>query len=89
MGCVKFTDVTNKLFMRMVKLTIERDTSEKSNKEVLDNEIAIPYPTYFHPSSHADIQSLVQWASESSQRVVLVSNACVCSAMYKIIICPS
>jgi hypothetical protein len=64
-----------KPFMRMVKLTIERDTSERSNKEVLDNEIAIPYPTYFHPSSDAEIQSLVQWASESSQRVVLVSMA--------------
>lgn len=59
-------------FQNMVKLTLERDghAAVYSN-----NEIAIPYPSYFHPRDVSDIESLVQWSARDAQRSVFVSIA--------------
>lgn len=55
-------------FKKMVVLSIERNTSSA-------REIAIPYPTYFHPDGSESVRALVEWQRESSQRVSLVTMA--------------
>jgi hypothetical protein len=61
-----------KVFSEMVVLSIER-TFRKSASA--DNEIAIPYPTYFHDSSDGELRSLVDWIGQTSQRISLVTMA--------------
>lgn len=61
-------------FKNMVKLTIERNASKTTYDEA-DIEFAIPYPTYFHGSSDAQIRNLLVWLRQSSQRTSLVSLA--------------
>lgn len=60
-----------KPFKEMVKLTIERSLIRPGN----DKEIAVPYPTYFHPSTDGQVQELVGWLSQHSQRNSLVTMA--------------
>lgn len=59
-------------FQNMVKLTVERDGSTPIYS---NNEIAIPYPSYFHPRHISDIESLIKWSARDAQRSVLVSIA--------------
>ncbi|CAM6083507.1 unnamed protein product [Calypogeia fissa] len=59
-------------FQNMVKLTIERDGSTPIYS---NNEIAVPYPSYFHPRDISDIESLTKWSAREAQRSVLVSIA--------------
>ncbi|KAG0555533.1 hypothetical protein KC19_12G176000, partial [Ceratodon purpureus] len=58
-------------FKKMIKLTIERSSIRPDN----DKEIAIPYPTYYHPSSDSQIQNIVDGISQGSQRNSLVTMA--------------
>jgi hypothetical protein len=69
--CVVLQMLLQRPFKEMVKLTIERSSIRPGNEK----EIAIPYPTYFHPSSDDQVQELVDWLSQQSQRSALVTMA--------------
>lgn len=54
----------------MIKLTIERSSSKTAR---FDNEMAVPYPTYFHASTDSQLRDLMLWVSKSSQRSSLAT----------------
>ncbi|BBM98936.1 xyloglucan galactosyltransferase MUR3 [Marchantia polymorpha subsp. ruderalis] len=59
-------------FQNMVKLTVERDGGTPAFSK---NEIAIPYPTYYHARSDRQVEDVVSWALQSHQRSVFVALA--------------
>lgn len=64
-----------KAFKEMVVVAIEHTYGRFREGASIDNEIAIPYPTYFHASSDGEIQSLIAWLGQGLQRVSLATMA--------------
>ncbi|KAG0555530.1 hypothetical protein KC19_12G175800 [Ceratodon purpureus] len=63
------------VFNKMIVLSIERTSGSFRKSASVDKEIAIPYPTYFHDSSNAELQNLIDWIGQTSQRSSLATMA--------------